>query len=100
MKDPRFFCDNCGTEVDRDLRACPRCGRFFTSVRCPACGFSGEEKLFSRGCPSCGSSMPRGRKSENDKKKLFPAASLPVWVYILSILAFIFVLALFIVIVK
>jgi predicted RNA-binding Zn-ribbon protein involved in translation (DUF1610 family) len=104
VKAPLFFCDNCGTEVDPDIRACPQCGRFFTTVRCPACGFSGEEKLFLKGCPSCGYSAPRGksRGSRFGKKAPLPAAgSLPVWVYILSVLAFVFVLAvLFIVIVE
>ncbi|MDR0486871.1 MAG: zinc-ribbon domain-containing protein, partial [Treponema sp.] len=51
---PRFFCDNCGCEVEDNAKACPRCGRIFTSVRCPSCGYSGEEKLFANGCPKCG----------------------------------------------
>ena len=98
MKSPRFFCDNCGAEVGHNVRSCPRCGRFFASVRCPACGFSGEDKLFSGGCPVCGYSAPQGRrkrqKLQNLKRStLSAAASLPGWVYILSLLAFVFVLA-------
>ncbi|HCC37094.1 MAG TPA: hypothetical protein DEQ14_05505 [Treponema sp.] len=105
MKAPRFFCDNCGAEVGRDLRACPQCGRFFSSVRCPACGFSGEEKLFSGGCPACGYSTPplRQRKRRpaappKHKTPLIAAGALPPWVYIISIAAFVLTLtALFLV---
>ncbi|MDR2730828.1 MAG: hypothetical protein LBB81_08025 [Treponema sp.] len=58
-KKPRFFCDNCGQEVDNRVKACPNCGRYFASVRCPKCGFTGGDKLFNHGCPSCGySSLP------------------------------------------
>jgi predicted RNA-binding Zn-ribbon protein involved in translation (DUF1610 family) len=97
MKDPRFFCDNCGTEVDHDVQACPHCGRFFASVRCPACGFSGPEKLFTKGCPSCGYSAPkshkRGRRMRSRAKPPRHAApALPLWVYILSAAALLFAL--------
>jgi len=88
---PRFFCDNCGAEVDFNLRSCPQCGRFFTSVRCPACGFSGEEALFKSGCPSCGYSAPGANriKAGRDKAKTpsHPAGPLPLWVYVFSALA-------------
>ncbi|HEC61246.1 MAG TPA: hypothetical protein ENI27_03215 [bacterium] len=50
----RFFCDSCGSEVPRDKVRCPGCGRFFSSVKCPKCGFEGEAVLFPKGCPSCG----------------------------------------------
>jgi len=53
-KIPRFFCDNCGTEVGHEVKLCPRCGRHFSSVRCPSCTFTGEERMFLNGCPSCG----------------------------------------------
>jgi len=96
-KKPKFFCDNCGAEVDRDLKACPQCGRFFAAVRCPKCGFSGEEKMFSSGCPSCGYSAPpsgkahkTGRGGQREKKAKEPlvmAGPLPLWVYIFSALA-------------
>ena len=85
-KKPRFFCDNCGSEVGRDEKACPRCGRFFASVRCPACGFAGEERLFAGGCPSCGYSAPPGGAARLADQQA-PAGSLPVWVYIVSIAA-------------
>ncbi|MCL1991775.1 MAG: hypothetical protein FWG66_02370 [Spirochaetes bacterium] len=49
-----FFCDHCGSEVADGVKDCHVCGRIFTSIRCPACNFSGEEELFKNGCPSCG----------------------------------------------
>ena len=50
----KFYCDNCGTKVSRDTAKCPKCGRFFKSVRCPSCGLTGSPDLFVNGCPSCG----------------------------------------------
>jgi uncharacterized membrane protein YvbJ len=94
MKAPRFFCENCGAEVSRDAKNCPQCGRFFASVRCPSCGFTGAEGLFGGGCPVCGYSAPKGTdKPERFKKKdtRVAAGALPMWVYVLSLLALIFV---------
>jgi uncharacterized membrane protein YvbJ len=96
-KKPRFFCDNCGAEVGRDEKACPRCGRFFASVRCPACGFAGEERLFASGCPACGYSAPSGSgivsgSAETLREKKVPAGPLPLWVYIFSVTALLCVL--------
>ncbi|TVR59022.1 MAG: zinc ribbon domain-containing protein [Spirochaetaceae bacterium] len=54
VKTSRFFCENCGREVKHDAKVCPGCGRFFSSVRCPRCSFSGEADLFVFGCPNCG----------------------------------------------
>ena len=92
-KKPRFFCDNCGHEVDRDAKACAHCGRFFASVRCPSCGYTGAEKEFSGGCPSCGYSAPPAARPAEQPKQTVPAHPLPLWVYILSICAFIAVCA-------
>ena len=50
----RFFCESCGAEVRHSERTCPACGRTFTAVRCPRCGFEGGAKQFARGCPECG----------------------------------------------
>ena len=50
----KFFCEFCGSQVRAADRICPHCGSFFSQVRCPACGFQGENKLFSKGCPVCG----------------------------------------------
>jgi predicted amidophosphoribosyltransferase len=91
-KKPRFFCDNCGIEVGRGTRSCPNCGRFFASVRCPACGFSGEDNIFTGGCPACGYSAPPSVASRPVEKKV-PASPLPLWVYVLSIIAFIIAMA-------
>jgi len=96
-KEPRFFCDNCGTEVARDTDTCSRCGRFFSSVRCPQCGFSADEDLFKNGCPQCGYSASSARKIRSEKphssKKKNPEGKLPFWVYVFSISAFIFAFA-------
>jgi predicted RNA-binding Zn-ribbon protein involved in translation (DUF1610 family) len=101
-KKPRFFCDNCGSEVGRDAKACPRCGRFFASIRCPSCGFSGEERLFAGGCPSCGYSAPApGSAARRPPETKTPAEPLPVWVYLFSIFAFLGLFAvLFLVVLK
>ena len=87
-----FFCESCGIEVPRDAKNCPKCGRYFASVLCPACGFSGEEALFKGGCPVCGYSKgpsPEGAAALRDfpeGKK--PVGALPLWVYILTAAAF------------
>jgi len=57
-KKPRFFCDNCGYEVGDNVKACPYCGRNFVAVRCPACDYSGPDRMFQGGCPMCGYSAP------------------------------------------
>jgi predicted RNA-binding Zn-ribbon protein involved in translation (DUF1610 family) len=115
-KKPRFFCDNCGAEVAMAAKSCPRCGRFFASVRCPHCGFTGKDEDFSRGCPACGYSIsPGGEGSEgaftgaanpSGKRGVQrpwesgrgaprePAFPLPVWLYLVAALALISVLAL------
>ncbi|GAB4221583.1 MAG: hypothetical protein Kow009_11540 [Spirochaetales bacterium] len=51
---PKFFCEHCKKEVSARDKVCPHCGRFFSEVRCPRCGFTGEGKLFYDGCPNCG----------------------------------------------
>jgi hypothetical protein len=40
--------------VRPDAKVCPKCGRFFSAVRCPNCGYTGEGREFTYGCPSCG----------------------------------------------
>lgn len=54
MKRSRFYCENCAAEVSARAKVCPSCGRFFSAVRCPRCGFTEEARLFLYGCPSCG----------------------------------------------
>ena len=53
-KEAKFFCESCGSEVPRNSRVCPTCGKFFASVRCPQCGRIGSNDDFKNGCPTCG----------------------------------------------
>lgn len=50
----RFFCENCGEEVDESDELCPHCGAVFAAIKCPRCGYRGKMHEFYRGCPSCG----------------------------------------------
>jgi predicted RNA-binding Zn-ribbon protein involved in translation (DUF1610 family) len=87
-KKPRFFCDGCGTEVAADADRCPRCGKFFASIRCPRCGFSGDKNTFDRGCPACGYSAPASKPAP-------PAVpeAVGMWVYVAGIAFLVMVLA-------
>jgi uncharacterized membrane protein YvbJ len=92
----RFFCDNCGTEVAREEDACPECGRPFSSVRCPTCGFSGSLDDFQDCCPSCGyavlpkeASAPKAPLSQTRQIHEHEGGSLPLWVYVITGLALI-----------
>ena len=62
-KNPKFFCENCNAEVRHDAMICPHCGKFFSSVRCPSCGFTGTHKEFKNGCPQCGYAVGSGKAS-------------------------------------
>ncbi|MDR2480343.1 MAG: hypothetical protein LBD48_13685, partial [Treponema sp.] len=73
-------------------KACPQCGRFFASVRCPACGYSGEDRAFAKGCPACGYSAPQQAAVPHREPKV-PAGPLPLWVYLFSIVALLAVFA-------
>lgn len=53
-KEAKFFCESCGSEVPRNSKVCPTCGKFFASVRCPQCGRTGTNDDFKNGCPTCG----------------------------------------------
>ena len=53
-KEAKFFCESCGSEVPRNSKTCPNCGKFFASVRCPQCGRIGSNEDFKNGCPTCG----------------------------------------------
>ncbi|MDR2184283.1 MAG: zinc ribbon domain-containing protein [Treponema sp.] len=96
MKHPHFFCENCGAEVFKGAKSCPKCGRLFASVLCPACGFAGEEALFTGGCPVCGYSAPSENGPVPEKAspvKQETAGKLPFWVYALTGLALVAVCA-------
>ena len=92
-KTPKFFCESCGAEVPIDEKRCPNCGSYFASVRCPACGFVGDESTFLGGCPACGYSATdnnfgSSKSSENFPENKSPAKALPVWAYLLTAAAF------------
>jgi len=83
----RFFCDNCGTEVKRNAVRCTKCGRYFAFVRCPQCGFTGEEGLFSKGCPVCGyCTTEQNNVPPVQPPPMTAAGKLPLWVYIVVVL--------------
>jgi ribosomal protein L37E len=94
MKKPHFFCDFCGKEVSGDAKVCPFCGSFFTSVRCPRCGFTAFANKFKFGCPECGYSAPAqeprddtppggaGRGGRAGKRR--STEPLPLWAYFLA----------------
>jgi ssDNA-binding Zn-finger/Zn-ribbon topoisomerase 1 len=87
---------------------CPKCGRFFASVRCPKCGFTGRDEDFARGCPVCGySTPPAGAFDSAAPGKPGPAKAgksprggrgeagpLSIWIYLLASLILICVLTL------
>ena len=108
-----FYCEFCGSLVRPGDRICPHCGSFFGQVRCPACHFEGEAKLFHLGCPVCGFAQGKlqGSNSQSDaaakkspvklgkasryeiayeiKDETQPkATAMPLWVLLLMGLAF------------
>ena len=113
-KEAKFFCESCGSEVPRNSKVCPNCGKFFASVRCPQCGRIGSHDLFKNGCPTCGYAVnpTSGKGSTNQlnnfennknnkfgirrilglginrssKTKNYNDSALPIWVYIVSIM--------------
>ena len=96
---PKFFCENCGKEVKRNASICPHCGRFFASVKCPACNYIGEESQFRDGCPRCGFAVHKHNRKEEfmQAKKKYSKSSrrydegLPWWVYVLALATFLIV---------
>jgi len=99
---PKFFCEFCGTEVKQNDKLCSHCGKFFASVKCPSCGFSGDSRIFRDGCPACGYAFPAqaqrpGGVLHPGAKKKKPAKEstdpLPWWIYAASLfLVVIFIL--------
>lgn len=83
-KNPRFFCEHCGAEVRQNDKVCSTCGRFFSSVKCPSCGYSGDSAVFRDGCPVCGYAFARDGKtpSGTGEKKKGGIDPLPWWVYL------------------
>lgn len=64
-KSAKFFCENCGAEVPQNARVCRKCGRFFSAVRCPACGKTGTPDQFTDGCPACGYAVGKSGGNKN-----------------------------------
>lgn len=108
-KEAKFFCESCGSEVPRNSKTCPVCGKFFASVRCPQCGRIGSNDDFKNGCPTCGyavnpddgfsrrgSAPIYGKYGSNSllglkKNKAsgnggYVESSLPWWIYMISIM--------------
>ena len=79
-KHPKFFCEHCKKEVRRDAMICPHCGRFFASVRCPACGYA-----FNSDDPEAHAGAHKTvhgvHKTAKTKKKRTDEDPLPLWVY-------------------
>lgn len=96
MKKPRYFCEHCGAEVGRNAKVCPACGRFFSSVKCPRCGYSGEPGLFRRGCPVCGYTVPGPKSGASEPASVPPSSGpLPLWIYVLALAALVAALVVF-----
>jgi hypothetical protein len=70
---PKFFCENCKAEVSARDKVCPKCGRFFSDVRCPRCNFTGAAEVFYTGCPRCGYLDPSFQAGEAAIEILDPA---------------------------
>lgn len=90
-KEAKFFCESCGSEVPKNAKFCPVCGKFFASVRCPQCGKIGSVSEFKNGCTVCGYAMhpssninsKKDLKSNYDEIKAKKNdSSLPVWIYV------------------
>jgi uncharacterized membrane protein YvbJ len=99
-KTPRFFCDNCGYEVGNEVKTCPFCGRYFASVRCPVCDYSGPDKAFKNGCPLCGYSASAAdtrpiKQKRPRPKKQSSGEPLPPWAYIIAVIVLFAVVLLF-----
>ncbi len=87
-KRAKYFCENCGEEVAANARVCPHCGKFFSAVRCPNCGYMGGVDVFKNGCPKCHYAMThediygsdyespvKNKKQPKKEKKTAPVTS-------------------------
>jgi ssDNA-binding Zn-finger/Zn-ribbon topoisomerase 1 len=72
----RYYCENCGAEVRAGASSCPRCGRVFSAVRCPKCGYTGKAADFRTGCPLCGYLQPTEQTPE--QTPVAPRAAKPL----------------------
>ncbi len=85
MKRPRYFCEHCGLEVRKNAKICPRCGRFFSSVKCPRCGYTGQAEDFEAGCPVCGYAEAANAAPEPDLPPPAVAPPPPRWAYAVAL---------------
>ncbi|GHU02284.1 hypothetical protein FACS1894147_03840 [Spirochaetia bacterium] len=67
-----------------DEKRCPKCGKFFASIRCAKCGFAGDDQLFNDGCPVCGYSGAVEKKKTGGREEPQKSGRVPVWVYLLA----------------
>jgi hypothetical protein len=86
LKRPRYFCEHCGLEVRKNARVCPRCGRFFSSVKCPRCGYAGQAEDFDAGCPVCGYAEAANAAPDPIRPPPVAAPPPPRWSYALAAL--------------
>jgi predicted RNA-binding Zn-ribbon protein involved in translation (DUF1610 family) len=70
----RFFCENCGIEVQAAAVTCPGCGLSFSAIRCPTCDYQGSAREFSGGCPACGYLVDLQRRGPGSPAPLLPPA--------------------------
>lgn len=115
FKKAKFFCENCGSEVPQKAKVCTKCGKFFSFTRCPRCFYTGDAKLFTHGCPECGYAIKKNTENEENNKGIswgvsfkdlgllhdepektkrlhFEETSLPIWIYIVTLLPLFLVL--------
>lgn len=88
----RFFCDFCGEEVPANTSRCPGCGKIFTAVKCPKCGYMGKADNFNSGCPSCSYLMDKEELAKEEFKPVKKAPLFKPWIYRLALFALAFVL--------
>lgn len=68
------------------MERCPHCGKFFASIRCPKCGFSGDDDTFNDGCPVCGYyAQLSDRAGSRQNSPSSPVSGAAPWLYIVSI---------------
>ena len=110
-KKAKFYCENCGEIVSQNAKVCTKCGRFFSSVRCPRCGRVGTNDDFVNGCKDCGYAFTPTKNikqtvelnkpyfyshfaSKSEPKAKSQDSSLPLWIYIftISVLILVFIL--------
>ena len=50
-----YICGKCHGEISKNDETCPHCGVKLGKIKCPYCGFTGDEKAFKNDrCPKCG----------------------------------------------